>query len=85
MLEECQNHHRLVAIHNVKRRDTMDAYGYGSMTCKGTRQPAGGRKGDTYVPYSTQHANDRDGYEALFRHAKVSLYLSDDTLLRIDL
>ncbi|KAJ7217994.1 hypothetical protein GGX14DRAFT_390703 [Mycena pura] len=71
MLEECQNHH-LVAIQNVKRRDTMSAYGYGSMTCKGTCQPAGGRKGDMYVPYSTQHANDRDGYEALFCHAKDS-------------
>lgn len=71
MLEECQDHLRLVSIQNVKRRSELQAYAYGSMTATGVRQPAGGYKGDTYVPYVTHQAEDRDGYEALFRHAKV--------------
>jgi len=70
MLEECQDHLRLVSIQNVKRRSAMQAFSYGTMTAGGVRQ---GRayKGDGYVPYKTHTAEDRDGYEALFRQGKV--------------
>ncbi|KAJ7229922.1 hypothetical protein GGX14DRAFT_553424 [Mycena pura] len=70
MLQQLQDHHRLVAIQKVKRRAFMQATAYGSMTAFGVRQPAGGLAGDTYAPYAKHEAETQDGIETLFRVAQ---------------
>jgi len=74
MLQQLQDHHRLVVIQNVKRRNVMQATGYGTMTAFGIRQPAGGRLGDTYAPYAKHEAESQDGIETLFRVAQVRFH-----------
>ncbi|KAJ7471241.1 hypothetical protein B0H11DRAFT_1919802 [Mycena galericulata] len=69
VLELLPHNHRLIRIRSVKRREAMQAWAYGTMTPAGSRQAAGGRRGDTYGPYSDQNGDSADDIRALFRHA----------------
>lgn len=72
-LERLLYNHRLVRVQTLRRRAALDAWSYGSMTATGTRQPAGGRRADAYVPYAIHTGQTVEGIRALFRHAEVCL------------
>ncbi|KAJ7708802.1 hypothetical protein B0H17DRAFT_1124603 [Mycena rosella] len=62
------NHWR-VKVRAIRRRETMEAWAYGSMTASGNRQASGGKLGDIYGPYARHQGHTPDDIKALFRHA----------------
>ncbi|KAJ6453286.1 hypothetical protein C8R47DRAFT_1229084 [Mycena vitilis] len=64
---QLQDSHRLISICSLKRRASMEAYAYGTMSGRGSRQAAGGWTGDTYAPYAVHQGNTIEDFEALFR------------------
>ncbi|KAJ7033323.1 hypothetical protein C8F04DRAFT_1184308 [Mycena alexandri] len=73
ILHRLQDNHRLVSIRTVRRRESMEAYAYGTMTAVGTRQATGGWRGDAYAPYAMHHGETIEDFEALFRHCYDTL------------
>lgn len=71
LLQTMKDNHRLVCVRSVKRRESMEAWSYGSMTAAGSREATGGRKGDTYAEYTIHSGKTVDDINALFRHAQV--------------
>ncbi|KAJ6624675.1 hypothetical protein B0H10DRAFT_714594 [Mycena sp. CBHHK59/15] len=69
VLERLTDNHRRVKVRGVRRREEIHAWNYGSMTASGSRQPAGGIKGDGYAPYTCHTGDTPDDIKALFRHA----------------
>ncbi|KAJ7510391.1 hypothetical protein B0H11DRAFT_2216191 [Mycena galericulata] len=69
VLELLRHNHRLIRVRSVKRRAEMQAWAYGTMTPSGSRQAAGGRRGDAYGPYPDQNGDSADDIRALFRLA----------------
>lgn len=70
-LQRLQNNHRLITVRALKWREALHAWNHGTMTALGSRQPVGGRRGDSYVPYAIHSGQTVDDIKALFRHAEV--------------
>ncbi|KAJ7770945.1 hypothetical protein DFH07DRAFT_953942 [Mycena maculata] len=68
-LIQLRDNHRRVVVRAIRRREAMEAWAYGTMTGSGSRQAAGGYKGDGYGPYACHHWDTPDDIKALFRHA----------------
>jgi len=56
----------------IRRGTTIEAFGYGDMYAAGSRQPQGGRAGDTYTVYPHLRANTVQNIRTLFCYAYVS-------------
>ncbi|KAJ7659676.1 hypothetical protein DFH06DRAFT_1326695 [Mycena polygramma] len=67
VFSQLQNSHRLISVCALKRRASMEAYAYGTMSGRGSRQATGGWTGDTYAPYAVHQGNTIEDFEALFR------------------
>jgi hypothetical protein len=71
-----RDHHHLARKSKaVRRGSTMEAFGYGEMYAFGSRQPQGGRKGDTYTEYPQLRADSIADIETLFYYAHVSVLI----------
>lgn len=57
------------------RNPDFQAYAPGKMVALGSRQPSGGRKGDTYTEYPEISATTMQDIDALFSYAHVSTHL----------
>jgi len=57
----------------VRRGETIEAFGYGEMYSVGSRQPQGGRAGDTYTVYPHLRADTVQDIKTLFYYAYVSV------------
>jgi hypothetical protein len=49
----------------------MEAFGYGNMYARGSRQPQGGRGADTYTEYPQLRADTIQNIKMLFHYAQV--------------
>ncbi|KAK7021549.1 hypothetical protein R3P38DRAFT_2780766 [Favolaschia claudopus] len=61
------DNHRLVEIVAIERREEIDRWNPGTMTGSGTRQPAGGYKGDGYGPYPSHQGRTPQEIKAVSR------------------
>jgi hypothetical protein len=57
----------------VRRGSTIEAFGYGNMYARGSRQPQGGRDADTYAEYPQLRAKTIQDIKSLFHYAKVGV------------
>jgi len=68
----CDHHHQACQSKAVRRGSTIEAFGYGNMYAIGSRQPQGGRGGDTYTEYPQLRAETLQDIKTLFYYARVS-------------
>ncbi|KAK7016032.1 hypothetical protein R3P38DRAFT_2543195 [Favolaschia claudopus] len=61
------DNHRLVEIVAIERREEIDRWNPGTMTGPGTRQPAGGYKGDGYGAYPSHQGRTPQEIKAVSR------------------
>ena len=70
---EMRRHHDLASKSKALRRgSTIEAFGYGSVHGFGSRQPQGGRAGDTYTEYPELSAITVEDIKTIFCYAYVS-------------
>lgn len=55
----------------ITRRKLLELWAFGKLWVAGSRQPRGGRPGDTYGLYSHHNTTTKEGIQALFAHAQV--------------
>lgn len=67
-----QHHDKACMSKAVRRGSTIESFGYGDMFGVGSRQPQGGRKGDTYTEYPELKANTVEDIRTVFGYAYVS-------------
>ncbi|KAK7035960.1 hypothetical protein R3P38DRAFT_3183767 [Favolaschia claudopus] len=60
---------RRIKTSALRRRAAMQRWDYGKMSGEGSRMPAGGRKGDGYMPYNVHRGDTIDDIKAFFRSA----------------
>jgi hypothetical protein len=71
-----RDHHDLACKSKaVRRGSTIEAFGYDDMYSCGSRQPQGGRKGDTYTEYPHLRADSIQNIRRLFHYAHVSVLI----------
>jgi len=71
-----RDHHDLACKSKaVRRGSTVEAFGYGDMYPYGSRQPQGGRAGDTYTEYPHLHADSIQNIRRFFHYAHVSVLI----------
>ena len=70
-----QHHDQASKSKAVRRGSTIEVFGYGSMHGFGSRQPQGGREGDTYTEYPELSATTVDDIKDIFCYAYVSFRL----------
>ncbi|KZP27502.1 hypothetical protein FIBSPDRAFT_886400 [Athelia psychrophila] len=63
------NHARMSRFKGLWRNPDFQAYAPGKMVALGSRQPSGGRKGDTYTEYPEISATTMQDIDALFSYA----------------
>jgi len=67
-----QHHDQASKSKAVRRGSTIEAFGYGDMIGIGSRQPQGGRAGDTYTEYPELSASTVEQIKTFFGYAYVS-------------
>ncbi|KAK7001033.1 hypothetical protein R3P38DRAFT_3217804 [Favolaschia claudopus] len=68
-LELLHYNSHLIKTTALRRRAAMQRWDYGEMSGEGSRMPAGGRKGDGYMPYNIHRGDTVDDIKAFFRSA----------------
>ena len=71
----CDHHDLACKSKAVRRGSTIEAFGYGDMYLYGSRQPQGGREGDTYTEYPHLRADSIQDIRKLFHYAHVSVLI----------
>jgi hypothetical protein len=70
-----RDHHDLACQSKaVRRGSTLEAFGYGEMHLRGSRQPQGGRAGDTYAESPLLRADTVRHIRTFFYYAHVSVW-----------
>ncbi|KAJ6513124.1 hypothetical protein C8R45DRAFT_335029 [Mycena sanguinolenta] len=65
VLSRLRDNHRRVKICAIRRSDDMEAWSFGDMTGKGSRQASGGYDGDIYGPFASESGSTPDDIRAL--------------------
>lgn len=86
VLGRFRQHHRMITSRtqgvNLKRGKLFQPWAYGRMIPIGSRQPQGGRPGDSYTAYAHMISDAGDDLNMIFGHALVShTYLQGDFYL----
>jgi hypothetical protein len=69
----CMHHRQACQSKAVQRGTTLETFGYGDIFGKGSCQPQGGAKADTYREYPELHAETIEDIKILFYYAYVSI------------